>query len=47
MGYKKERLMIFKLGLFAFLNWVHTFGFSSWMAFAGIQHGLFLLDLCE
>ncbi len=26
---------------------VHTFGFPSWMAFAGIQHGLFLLDLCE
>lgn len=28
-------------------TWVPTFGFPSWMAFAGVQHGLFLLDLSE
>lgn len=27
--------------------WVRTFGFPGWMAFAGIENGLFLLDLCE
>lgn len=26
---------------------VHTFGFPSRVAFAGIQHSLFLLDLCK